>query len=208
MVILKLGLTHVTQLKTPLPKRIQAVLELTVKALEVLSQVLVLIAWALLRDTLTLMFNMMVINKTGLINVMLHKIHGLRKTQVELELGMVQRLMVLSQESELDVKVSLNSKKMMWLFHLEAMLLGQRSVMQLRTLLHKRIQVELELTKKKIRVLSLVLASTAKASLKWASPLTDLDQKLLSTKIARITFQTATVLTVSKVLTAAELMRT
>jgi hypothetical protein len=46
------------------------------------------------------------------------------------------------------------------------MLLGQRSVMQLRTLLHKRIQVELELTKKKIRVLSQVLASTAKASLK------------------------------------------
>ena len=78
--------------------------------------------------------------------------------------------------------------------------------MQLRTLLHKRIQVELELTKKKIRVLSQVLASTAKASLK--RPLPDLDQKLLSTKIAPITFQTATVLTVSKVLTAAERMRT
>jgi len=113
MATIKLGLTHVIQLKTLLLKRIQAVLELITKKPKELSQVLVLNAWALLRDILTLMFNMMVINKTGLINVMLLKIHGLKRTQVELELGMVQRLMALSQESELDAKVSLNSKKMM-----------------------------------------------------------------------------------------------
>jgi hypothetical protein len=113
LVIPKLGLTHVTQHKTLLLKRIQVELELITKKPKELSQVLVLNAWALLRDILTLMFNMMVINKTGLINVMLLKIHGLKRTQVELVLGMVQRLMVLSQVSELDAKVSLNSKKMM-----------------------------------------------------------------------------------------------
>jgi len=200
MVILKLGLTHATQLKTPLPKRIQAVLELTVKALVVLSQVLVLIAWALLRDTLTLMFNMMVINKTGLINVMLHKIHGLKRTQVEL-VPMKIQTKVPSQVLVLSAKDSLRSKTML-LSHPEVMPLGQRNATHLRILLPKRTQVELELTKMQIKAPSQVLASTAKASLK--RPLPDLDQKLPSTKIAQETFQTAMVLMEPQVLTAAE----
>jgi hypothetical protein len=200
MVILKLGLTHVTQLKTPLPKRIQAVLELTVKALEVLSQVLVLIAWALLRDTLTLMFNMMVINKTGLINVMLHKIHGLKRTQVEL-VPMKIQTKVPSQVLVLSAKDSLRSKTML-LSHPEVMPLGQRNATHLRILLPKRTQVEQELMKIQIKAPSQVLALTAKASLK--RPLPDLDQKLPSTKIAQETFQTAMVLMEPQVLTAAE----
>jgi len=52
------------------------------------------------------MFSMMVINKTGLINAMQHKIHGLRRTQVELE-PMKTKIKALSQESVLNARDSL-----------------------------------------------------------------------------------------------------
>jgi len=82
---------------------------------------------------------------------------------------------------------------------------GQRNVTHLRTLLPKRTQVELVLTRmRRLVVPSQESVSIAKASLKRANPLTDLDQKLLSSKIAQTTFQTATVPMVLKVLTAAE----
>lgn len=146
MVTPKLGLTHVTQLKIPLLKRIQVVLELMIRVLEALSQVLVLNAWASLKDTLTLMFSMMATNRTGLTNATHLRTLLPKRTQVELVLTRMRRLVVPSQES----------------------------------------------------------VSIAKASLKRANPLTDLDQKLLSSKIAQTTFQTATVPMVLKVLTAAE----
>ena len=97
MVTARLGLTIVTQLKTLLLRRIQVVLELTIRELEEPSQVLVLIAKVSLRDTLTLMFSMMVTNRTGLTNAMVHKIHGPKRTQAELELTKMRRLVVPSQ---------------------------------------------------------------------------------------------------------------
>jgi len=94
---------------------------------------------------------------------------------------------------------------MMLLSHPVAMPHGQRNVTQLRTLLLKRIQVELVLTKiKRVVVPSQESVSIAKVSLKRPHQHTELDQKPLSTKIAQTTFQTATVPTVLKVLTAAE----
>ena len=86
MVTTKLGLIHVTQLKILLLKRIQVVLEHMKRLLRVLSQVLVLNAWDLLRDILTLMFSMMATSKTGLINVIQLRILSPRKIQVELAL--------------------------------------------------------------------------------------------------------------------------
>jgi len=97
MVTAKLGLTIVTQLKTLLLRRIQVVLELIIKRPKERSQVLVLNAWVLLRDILTLMFSMMATNRTGLTNAMVHKIHGPKRTQAELELTKMRRLVVPSQ---------------------------------------------------------------------------------------------------------------
>jgi len=54
----------------------------------------------------------------------------------------------------------------MLLSHPVVMPLGQRNVTQLRTLSLKRTQVELVLTMKKIKDLSLVLALTVKDSLR------------------------------------------
>jgi len=106
MVIIRPGLTHVTQLKIPLLKRIQVVLEPIMKRPKEPSQVLVLNAWASLRDTLTLMFSMMATNRTGLTNAMEHKIHGPKRTQAELEL-MKTNIRDLSQVLELSAKDSL-----------------------------------------------------------------------------------------------------
>jgi hypothetical protein len=111
MVTTKLGLTHVTQLKIPLLKRIQVVLEPIVKRPKEPSQVLVLNAWASLKDTLTLMFSMMATNRTGLTNAMVHKIHGPKRTQAELEL-MKTNIRDLSQVLELNAKDSLKSRVM------------------------------------------------------------------------------------------------
>jgi len=93
----------------------------------------------------------------------------------------------------------------MSLSHLVAMPLGQRNVTHLRTLLLKKIQVELVLIRmRRLVVPSQESVSIAKVSLKRPHQHTELDQKPLSTKIAQTTFQTATVPTVLKVLTAAE----
>jgi hypothetical protein len=106
MVTIKPGLTHVIQLKTPLLKRTQVVLELIIRKLREPSQVLVLNAWALLRDTLTLMFSMMVTNRIGLTNATLLRILLPRKIQVEL-VPMKKVKMDHSQVLELSAKASL-----------------------------------------------------------------------------------------------------
>ena len=150
MVTAKLGLTIVTQLKTLLLRRIQVVLELTIREPEEPSQVLVLIAKVSLRDTLTPMFSMMETNRTGLTNAMVHKIHGLKRTQVELEL-MKTNIKDLSQVLEQNAKDSLKSRVTALTFHQMLMaMLGLKNVTQLRTLSLKRIQVEQVPTKMKL----------------------------------------------------------
>jgi len=150
MVIIRPGLTHVTQLKILLLKRIQVVLEPIMKRPKELSQVLVLNAWASLKDTLTLMFSMMATNRTGLTNAMVLKIHGPKRTQAELEL-MKTNIRDLSQVLELNAKDSLKSRVMALTYHQMLMvMLGLKNVTQLRTLSLRRIQVEQVPTKMRL----------------------------------------------------------
>ena len=93
MAIVRLGLTIALQVEIHLNR------QMVVLELEVLTLVLELSAKASIRRSHIAWLSMMETNKTGLKNVMPLKIHGHRRTQVELVLTRMRRLVVLSQES-------------------------------------------------------------------------------------------------------------
>ena len=131
MVTTKLGLICAIQLRTLLLRRIQAVQELMIRELKELSQVSVLNAWALLKDTHAHMYSMMAINKTGLISAIQHRTHGLRRTQVVQVLTMMLTK-DLSQVLELNAKDLHKLRMMIRLFQLVGTLHGQRNVTQVK----------------------------------------------------------------------------
>ena len=99
------------RLRTQLLKRIQMVQELIMdQRQKVLSLVSESNAWVSHKRRQRAWHNMMVTNKLGLTHVTQLKIPLLRRTQAVLELGMAKRLMVHSQESELNAWASLKSQ--------------------------------------------------------------------------------------------------
>jgi hypothetical protein len=87
-------------------RKIQVAQEPMNRELEEECQVLELNARDSLKRSLIAWHNMMAINRIGLTNVMLLKIHGLRKTQVELVPTRMRRPVALSLELALNAKVS------------------------------------------------------------------------------------------------------
>jgi hypothetical protein len=160
MVIPKLGLSHATQLRIPLLRRIQVVL---VKAI---SQVSVSNAWDSLRENQQdLLLSTMVIPKIGLPSAIQLKIPLPRRTQVALELILMKRKEDLSQELELIAKVLPKEN----LLHsiMVTLRLGLSHAMHLKTPLLRKIQAELELIMdQRLRDLSQVLELIAWDSLK------------------------------------------
>jgi len=131
MVTTKLGLTCAIQLRTLLLRRIQAVQELGIRELKELSQVSVLNAWALLKDTHTHMYSMMVTAKLGLISAIQHRTHGLRRIQV-VQVLMKMKRKDLSQVSELNAKDLHKLRMMICLSQLAETLHGQRNATQVK----------------------------------------------------------------------------
>jgi len=194
------GLTNVMQLRTLLPKRIQAVLELMKKRTKDPSQVSELIAKDLLRENLDLSLNLMMslvqtptLGSTSAIQL---RTLLLRRTQAVLEL-MKKALVEKCQELVLTAKDSLK-------LDLETLLaltltLGLISATQLRTLPLKRTQVVLELMKKQMVESSQESVLIAKDSPK--SKIISLTKSSLETAPVS---QIAMVPTALKALTAAE----
>ena len=138
--MVKPGLTLATQIKTLLPKRTQAALELMRKVKKDHSQVLVLNATVLLK--LRAIRLIMVILKTGFQNAIQIKIPLLKRIQVVLVLSKVLSFMDLSQVLELLAKDSLKRRAPTMVI----LKTGLTSAIQLKTLLLRRTQVELEPT--------------------------------------------------------------
>jgi len=132
------GLSHVIQLRIPLPRRTQVVL------VRALSQELVLSAWVSLKRDLLL--NIMVTLRNGLNHVIQLRIPLLRRTQVVLAKAH-------SQELVLNAWALLRSNLDTLLLKIGMLLAqipthGLASAIQIRTLLLKRTQAVLELMKK------------------------------------------------------------
>jgi len=182
MVTTRLGLSHATQLRIPLLRRIQVVL---VKAL---SQVSVSNAWDSLRENQQdLLLSTMVIPKIGFPSAIQLKIPLPRRTQVALELILMKRKEDLSQELELIAKVLPKEN----LLHsiMVTLRIGLSHAMHLKTPLLRKIQAELELIMdQRLRDLSQVLELIA-----WDSLKENLADLLLNTMvIAKIGLRHAT----------------